>query len=401
MWYEFSLYVVFSSLLSSLFFPNKDAMASLLHLMFIFALGFIARPLGTLILGNVGDRMGRKTALILSILLMTVPTFAIGFLPTYATLGIVAPIILTLLRLLQSFSTGGEFSGTMAYFYEISPRHLRGLTGSLTFCSSQIGNVISSFEFFLMDRHISAATLTSWGWRATFIAGGLVGLVSWYLRRSLNETPLFEMIKSEGKTSKRPIREAFSNYKIRLVKAFCLCALSGSGWYIIFIFSPIYISRVLGWNSKYQLISNALLLLGSALIMPIFGYLANGHIKKMLFFISAIGVMLFSLPLYISAAHFSFATFISLQILMVILLTIQFAILPSILCEIFPLRIRYTCVGISYNFCLVLFGGTAPVVALALTTRLDYHLAPAFILILTSIISLWSYTTIKEESLAH
>jgi MHS family proline/betaine transporter-like MFS transporter len=398
MWYEFSLYVIYSSILSTHFFPNQNSLSSLVHLMFIFSLGFIARPLGTLVLGNIGDRFGRKTGLILSLILMTIPTLTIGFLPSYASIGIAAPILLATLRLLQNFSTGGEFSGTMTYFYEIAPRHLRGLTGSLSFCSSQIGNVISSLEFFFLHRHMSPENLSTWGWRICFIIGGFIGLLGWYLRNSLNESPLFETAKTEGKTSKSPIKEAFSHFKIPMLKAFCLSTLPGCGWYIIFIFSPLYFGRVLGIHPGQQVLINALLLLGSALIMPLFGYLASSPYRKALFITTAVGIMILSLPFYFSAIHFSFAHFIALEIAMILLLTAQFALLPSLLCELFPVRIRYTGVGVSYNFCIVLFGGSAPAVALALTTEENYLLAPAFILIAAAIISLWSYTTLKEEA---
>jgi len=397
MWYEFSLYVIYSSLLSHLFFPQSDTIASLINIMFIFAIGFIARPLGTLLLGYIGDRLGRRKSLILSIILMTIPTFAIGLLPTYAAIGIAAPIFLASLRLLQSFATGGEFSGTMIYFYEIAPRHLRGFTGSLSFCSSQLGNVIASFEFFLLEQHTSYRFLSAWGWRASFIIGGLIGLLSWYLRHSLHETPLFEAIKSEGKTSKNPVREAFLNYKVPMLKAFCISALPAAGWFIIFIFSPLYLAHVLGIHTRYEILINGFLILGSSLIMPFFGHLGDSGYKKILYIFSAIGVMILSLPLYFSAVHFSFTAFVILEIAMIALLTIQFAIIPSILCELFPIRNRYTCVGIGYNFCVVLFGGASPVIALALTTD-SYLLAPAFILIFSAIVSLSAFTTVKEEA---
>lgn len=396
-WYEFSLYIVYSSVLSSLFFPNKDPIASLINIMFIFAIGFIARPIGTLILGHIGDRLGRKNALILSLLLMTIPTFMIGILPTYATLGIGAPILLASLRLFQNLCAGGEFSGTMTYLYEIAPRHLRGLSGSLAFCSSQLGTAICSFEFFFLDQYVSPTTFSIGGWRICFIVGGFIGLLGWYLRNTLHETPLFEMIKTEGKISKKPISEAFSHYKIPMVKAFCLSALSGSGWFIIFVFSPLYLSHILDIHSRYQILINGLLLLGSALLMPLFGYLGSGPYKRALFIFSSIGIMLVSIPLYLSAVHFSFSSFVSLEIVMIILLTAQFALLPSVLCELFPLRIRYSGVGISYNCCIVLFGGASPVIALALAAERDYLLTPAFILIASAILSLWAYTTVKEE----
>lgn len=394
-WYEFSLYIQFATVLGQTFFSHKEPGAALISILIVFAAGFITRPLGTLLLSHIGDRIGRRSALLLSIILMTVPTLGIGIIPSYAAIGITAPLLVAAMRLLQGFATGGEFPGTMVYLYEISPATYRAFSCSLTFCATQFGSIFAIIEFLLLD-YFDPETLFTYMWRVSFITGSLFGFIAWLLRRTLHETPLFEMMKTEKKTALRPVIETFTNQKIALIKGISLSALAAGGWYVVFVFSPLYFGRTFELSTFSQLTMNAVLLLLSSLIMPIFGYLADNSYKQLLFITSAICTILLSIPLYFAAINSSFGTFLSLQVAMVILLTVQFALLPVLLCDMFPVRLRYTCVGISYNFSNLVFGGTIPFSFLALTAKPQFFLAPAFILILISILSIWAYGAIKQ-----
>lgn len=398
-WYEGSLFVLFSTVLGNVFFPQQSPLIALIHIFLLFSIGFVTRPIGTLFFSHIGDKIGRRTALIISIILMTVPTFGIGLTPSYAAIGFAAPFFILLMRLIQGFSTGGEFAGTMCYVYEIAPVHCRGFTGSLTFCASQLGNVFSTIEYLLLEKHLSFQTFTSWGWRISFLMGGLFGLLAWFLRYTLHETPLFEMMKTEGRTSQRPVIEAFKSQKLIMMKAFGLSSFTIAGWYTIFIFSPHY-SKITGLNHRDLLIFNACLLCFSSLLMPLFGYLFDRHYKQTLFFASAITTFVISIPFYFAVSHhyFSIPLFIFTETVLSLLLTIQFAILPTLLAGLFPLRLRYTCLGISYNFCNVLFGGATPFVLLTFTEEIGFYLAPAILLMATALLSLWSYLKIKSLS---
>lgn len=394
-WYEFSLYLLFSPILAAQFFPHQSPGTGLIHILLIFAVGFIARPFGTLFFSHIGDKLGRRTSLICSILLMTIPSFGIGLTPSYASIGIGAPLLLTFFRLIQEFATGGEFAGSMTYLYEITPIRYRRLTGGLTFSSSQLGNVLATLELLLIENFFPTDS-SSWKWRIPFLCGGGLGLIAWYLRSRLHETPLFETSQTEGKVAKKPILESLSLHKKGILTALGITTLTAAGWSIIFIFSPLYLSDILGLTRHQKLFMNSFLLCGSALLIPFFGYLADQHHRKRLFTTSAIGIFLLALPLYFSAQHFSLAAFLSLEVALVLLLTIQFALLPSILCELFPLRVRYTCVGISYNFAIVLFGGWTPFVILLLSDKAKHFLTPAFALMVTALLSLYAYFSIKK-----
>ncbi|MES2274002.1 MAG: MFS transporter [Chlamydiota bacterium] len=398
-WYEFSLYIQFAPLFGTLFFPHATPAASLIHVFFIFALGFLARPIGTLVFSHIGDKLGRRMALISSVMLMTIPSFFISIIPTYAYIGLAAPLLMACMRLTQEFSTGGEYVGTMCYLYEISNKSLRGYMGSWTFFGSQLGLILGIFEFLLLDAFVPAAYLSDFGWRISFFLGGLLGLIAWQLRRHLTETPLFETERTEGKLPKRPVLESLQIHKMGIVKAFFLSAVTSAGWYLIFVFSPAYTTQFLGFSRTDQLLMNGAILLLSTLFLPLFGFLADlGH-KKVLFISSVIGTIFVSYPLYLSLLSSSPKTFILLEIIATLLLTIQFALIPSILCDLFPLRVRYSCVGIGYNSCNLVFGGLAPIVALSLLEKNGQMLLPAFLLIGTALLSLAAFLTVKEKEL--
>lgn len=400
-WYEFSLYIQFAPLFARIFFPSGSLAASLISVFFVFALGFISRPLGTLFFSHVGDKLGRKAALIFSIIFITFPTFAIGLLPTYVSVGIAAPILLALMRLFQGFASGGEFPGLMCYFFEISPKSSRSFVAGLTFFGTQVGTILSIVEFLILERVLSPEDFAAWGWRLSFILGGAVGLIALHLRYRLEETPGFEMIKTEGKLSKRPILEALQEHRRGLAKAFFLSCLTSAGWFLIFVFSPIYLSQMLGMKASQQLYVNGGLLLLSTFFLPLFGYLGDLTYKKTLFVWSGIVVFVLAIPLYFSAAHNSFVIFFILEILMNLLMTVQFALLPVILCELFPLRVRYSSVGLSYNFSNILFGGITPVVALSLTEKTGDLISPAFILMAAAALSVLAFFTITKQDLRH
>lgn len=362
------------------------------------SIGFFARPLGVLFFGHIGDKIGRRASLICSITFMVIPTFGIGLIPSYASIGILAPILLALLRLIQGAATGGEFSGTMTYLYEIAPVKRRFFTGSFTFAAPQLGSVLCTAEYLFVNRIVSPETLVSWGWRVSFLLAAIFGSLIWFLRRTIHETPLFATIKTEGKSSKQPIFESFREHKLEMLQAFGITSLSAAGWSMIFVFSPIYFTTALGLNAHQQLAINAALLFYSGITMPFFGYLADRCSHRQLYFISAIGIFLLCLPLYFSAEHFSLAAFIVIELFMVTFLTIQFALLPTILCELFPLRVRYSCVGISYNLCIILFGAVSPLFVLYLTRHMSHLLTPAFIIMATAVISLWTYITVRPKN---
>ena len=204
-WYDYALYAQFAYIIGVKFFPQTEFVEILTFA--VFAAGFVVRPLGGIIFGQIGDRFGRRIALVLGIMLMAIPTAGIGLLPSYESIGITAPIILVIIRLLQGFSLGGEFSGCIAYIVEHSPADKRGLAGSAAFVSMCLGMLLGlivaqGFTYFLSEEN-----LLSWGWRIPFIVGLFIGLVGLYIRSHLAESPLYKAAKAQGALSRTPLRE--------------------------------------------------------------------------------------------------------------------------------------------------------------------------------------------------
>lgn len=391
-WYEFSLYLHFLPLFSILFFPSTSMISSLLYGLMVFAVGFISRPIGSLFFGFLGDRYGRKFALVLTITLMCIPTFCVGLLPTFAQIGIVAPVLLMLLRVFQGLPTGGEFPGIMCYLVEISSVKERGWMGSWAFVGSQFGSIVSTVEVLLLETKGPVETLTGWNWRLPFIIGGLLGVVGWYLRRSLHETASFERIEQSQKLSPSPIKEAFKKQRRPLVRGFFLSALPLAGWYLIFVFSPIFASQVLGITQGNALLINLLMLTFCSILLPIIGKFATPKLLTL----SSLLIALLS-PFYFWCSHLNFELFLLMQILMILCLSVHFALLPARLAELFPTAVRYTCMGISYNLCNIFFGGAAPLLALSLVQVNASPVAPGVFLSGCALITLFALKRIEKK----
>jgi MHS family proline/betaine transporter-like MFS transporter len=394
-WYEFTLYLHFLPIFASIFFPSSSAANSLTRELLTFAVGFLSRPLGALFFGSLGDRFGRRFALVITIVMMSGPTFLIGLMPTYAQIGIFAPLLLALLRFIQGIPIGGEFSGCMCYLEEISPPKERAYMGSWAFFGSQIGSILSTLEVLFLKAHLPPEDYMSWGWRISFILGGFLGVFGWYLRRSLPETPYFKSLKTEQKLVHTPVRESTRHFSA-LATGFFLSALPVSGWYLIFVFTPLYFSEILGTNFENSLILNVLLLIFCNICLPFAGKLADKLPLKPILISTALGVALLSYPLYFLGSHLSVSNFLLLQILTITLLIFHFALLPKLLSSLFFTSIRYTSIGISYNFSNIIFGGAAPLFALSLIQITGNLAAPGFLLMASALITLTTLFFTKQ-----
>lgn len=390
-WYEFSLYVYFTPLFAALFFPEYGGgLDSITHTFLIFAIGFLSRPLGGIFFGHIGDRLGRRVALLLTLTMMAIPTFLIGVLPTYAAIGFLAPFMLLILRFLQGFPTGGEFPGAICYLIEMSPPNQRAFFGSFSFFGSQIGSILSALEFVLLKMFMSEETFVSWGWRFSFIFGGLLGMTGWYLRNKLVETPSFEALKERKHLVGGPLLESMRRHKAAIAKALLLSILPLSGWYMIFVFTPIYFSQVLEMSFLNTLLVNTGFLVFSSLLMPFFGKLGDRYDMRTLMLLSALTTFLLALPFYTYAIQNSIVLAFIFHTLLIFCVTMQFALLPAVISMLFPTSVRFTCVAMSYNLCNALFGGVTPVLTFSIIQGTQFLTAPAFVLMAAALIALVS-----------
>ncbi len=395
-WYDFSLYGYFAPIISVLFFPTSNQFLSLLATFGVFAIGFLMRPLGGILFGYFGDRVGRKKTLATAVILMAIPTTLIGLLPTYEQIGISAGVLLTICRLLQGLAVGGEFSGSIVYILEHAPTHRRGLYGSWAmfsaFAGLLLGSGVAAITGFLPDN-----LLNTWGWRIPFLLGIVLGGIGLYLRLLMPETPNFVAAQQKRQLVHNPIKHAFKTACLPMFMSIGLVFLPAMGFYLLFVYLSSYMTTFLHIPLRTALSINSLSMLGIILIMPWMGLLSDKIGRKKILYLGAIGFITFSCPLFLLLQQATFMAVLCAQFCFAILVCFAYAAIPATLVELFNTNVRYTAMSFPYNLSNALFGGTAPLVATFLIGMTGNQLAPSFYLIFAGFIMLIFVYLLKES----
>lgn len=390
-WYDYALYAQFSYIIADTFFPNSE-LKEILTLA-IFASGFIVRPFGAIVFGHIGDKFGRKIALSLGIFTMIIPTAAIGLLPSSNSIGIAAPILLTLFRLIQGFSLGGEFSGCIAYVVENSPNKYRGLSGSTAFVSMCIGMLIGSLTADYCRHLFGEEILRAWAWRVPFIIGLGIGIVGIYIRSYLSESKIYEEAKAKGSLSKKPINDILRFNIKQLLIGIGLYLSVTVPFYIITVYMITFVVD-LGYSIEFANRVNVFVLISMICALPISGYLSD-RIGRKPVLTSALMAMFCGTYYIFSSIYSKDPTMIlASSCVLAFILGIYMGPIPTLLVENFPTNIRFTGVSLSYNISAALFGGTAPFAIKTLTNITHIDMFVAFYImffILISMLSLFFY----------
>lgn len=395
-WYEIYLYVYWAPIISQLFF-NNDSLTNLTYTFFIFAVGFLARPIGGFVFGRIGDRIGRRKTLILSVMLMIVPTCITGLLPTYESIGIFAPLSLGIMRFLQSFPAGGEMPGAFCYLYESAPKNNRRFLSSFAMLGPQLGILISTAECLFLEKYLSHEHLIRWGWRISFLAGGLIGFAGLCLRYRLHETPLFKEMQSHTHISRAPITDVLDNYKMSIGKAILFCIFNSSTFYLISITFPIYFNNILPLNYQDNLLLNMFFLILMTIPLPFFGKMGDLYNNKTLL-LSGIGGSVFLLiPLFLSLQYASFFSLVLMMVVFCLFYTITSSLIPYIVADLFPTRDRFTGSSISFNLADAIIGGFTPFLAFYLIHATQNVASCLWIVLGTSLLSALSYCYLKPR----
>jgi MHS family proline/betaine transporter-like MFS transporter len=378
-WYDFALYGYFATTIGSLFFPKFSTFASLMATFGIFAAGFIMRPLGGLIFGHIGDKIGRKNALLWSIYLMAIPTTLIGLLPTYEQIGWLAPFLLTLIRLAQGLSMGGEFTGSMIFVVENAEQHNRGMYGSWVIFSVLLGILIGSAVATLTCYSLSEDQLISWGWRIPFLlsaAGGLVGSV---MRRMVQEPPQFAEAKAQHKEHSTPLLELFKNHSRTIAYVVAMELPLSIGFYLIVTFINSYLTALLNVDKVTSLMMTTWSMVAMGIAIPIAGWFSDKIGRKAVLLSGALGFACFAYPLFVSLEG-SFEQALMAQMALSFIMGVFFAPIPATLVELFPLTVRYSGLAVSHSISMAVFGGSAPLIATWLINQTENNAAPALYL---------------------
>lgn len=386
-WYDYALYGHMAFILSKLFFPGENETAKLLATFGVFAVGFVFRPLGAILFGWMGDRYGRRVSLVVAILMMAIPTGAIGILPTYEQIGIAAPILLTLIRVFQGLSLGGEFSGSITYIVEHAPPDKRGYAGSASVVSLICGFLLGSFVS-MGTAWLMPDTFEIWGWRIPFLLGILIGLVGFYIRTHCEESPLYEQAKRDGTISTTPVRCALTKHWRDMLKTFGMYMAVTMPFYLLSIYLITYTEKELGLPYKQALVINVvamMCMLGTVII----GAMLSDRIgRKRVMVPAVIAMALLIVPIFLVMDMGGFWPVLLAQAAFGLVLGVYIAPVPTVLVESFPTSVRYTGMAIAYNAAAAIFGGTAPMACAWLIASTGSRLSIAFYVVICCIFAL-------------
>ena len=395
-WFDFGVYGYLATTLGAVFFPSDDPTASLLASFAVFAIAFIARPLGGAFFGSRGDRIGRQRTLAGVILLMSAATCAIGLLPGYASIGVAAPALLVVARLLQGLSVGGEFGGASTFLAEYAPRDRRGFFTSWVQASGLLGLVLSSSMVLLLRSNLSEDAMNAWGWRVPFLCAGPLGIVGLYLRLKLEDTPEFRALQRAGGVARAPVRETITRSYRPMLQAIGLTIFPNVAFYSVFTYLQTHMVRQLGFSPGAAGLSTTLTLLAAIALVPPLGLLSDRIGRKPLLVAGCAGYAVLSYPAFLLMNQGLFVVTTGTHIVLGVLLAVYSSAFVATLTELFPPRVRYTGFAIGHNLAAALFGGVAPFLATYLIAITGNALAPAYYLLAATVATLVTLTTIRE-----
>ncbi|HEY2254630.1 MAG TPA: MFS transporter [Variovorax sp.] len=382
-WFDFAIYGLFAVILSKLFFPSGSETASLLLTLATFGVGFAVRPLGGVLLGIYGDRVGRKKALSITIVLMAIGTGMIGLLPSYAAIGIAAPILLVLARLVQGFSAGGEFSGATTMLVEFAAPQRRGFFGSFQMCAQALAFSAAALVAYLLTRNLNAQDLEAWGWRLPFLFGILIGPVGWLIRSKVDESPEFTnyLASTSGATQQAntPLKSVFKEYPREMLASMCICVVGTVSAYVFVFFLPIFAQKQFGLVSTDVNLATFLSTAVLVVFCPLAGHLSDRYGRRAILLPAMVvyGITAYWLFSDFIAAP-SFHSFLVLQLGVSLCMSFFWGPTPIVLTEVFPVKLRSTGSAVAYNLAVLVFGGLAPFVNTWLVKATGSNFAPLY-----------------------
>lgn len=396
-WYDFVVYGFFASVLAQAFFPSRDETASLLLALATFGAGFCTRPLGGLFFGFYADRKGRKAALQLIMFVMTVAIAVIAFAPTYATIGLFAPMLIVIGRLLQGFATGGEFASSTAFLIEVAPAGRRGVYGSLQMVGQGLSILLGTLAGMLVAGVFSAEALHDWAWRLPFFAGLLIGPVGLYVRRHLDETPAFKASPQEEGAA-RAFLDLVRRRGDRLLACFAATIGATISFYVILVYMPTYGKTEMGLSLAQSFVAQAPGLLLLIVLTPLIGALSDAIGRRPLLLASYGMLLLCVYPLFIwLQAERTLLALTVAQTAFCVILSGLFGALSTALAEQFPTHVRTVGLAIAYNVAVMIFGGFAPFIVAWLIDYLATPIAPAFYLMFGAVVGLMGVAGLHER----
>ncbi len=389
-WYDFAVYGYFATSIGRVFFPKEDPIAQLLFAFGVFAIGYLMRPLGGMVIGNIGDRIGRKQALSVSVVLMAIPTFIVGILPGYESIGLAAPILLTICRMLQGLSVGGEYTTSIVFMVENAPSKRRGIAGALAGCGAVLGILLGSATGTALTALMSPESLSSWGWRIPFLLGLVIGFVGLLLRRNIE-------VKNEVAVEKKqPIIETLEHYRPLIAQLAGLSIFNAVTFYLIFVYLVSWLQLEDKMRQEVSLEINTISMVIVIPIMIAAGALSDRIGRKPLLIGTVTAAIFLAYPLFDGMYHQSQMHVQLCQLGFALLIGIYIGSSPTFMVETAPTHIRTTSVALGYNLTVGIVGGLTPLTATWLVHQTHSAIAPAFMIIAAALISFTALLFMKE-----
>ena len=403
-WFDYATYGYLAVVIGQVFFPLADPVAQRIATFSIFALSFILRPIGAMMWGTWGDKYGRRWALSWSILLMTGATFMIALIPPYATIGLAAPLLLLVFRMIQGFSASGEYAGAATFLAEYAPTEKRGMYTSFVPASTATGLLVGSLFVTGMYGVLTLEQIHSWGWRIPFLLALPLGLVGRYIRTHLEDSPAYREMQDQIESGeedtdvKVPVTYVFKHHFHELAIAFGVATLNAVAFYLVLSYMPTYLTEELGMRETPAFIAQSIAL--AVYVASIFGM---GHLSDMVgrrrMLISAcVGFIVLTVPLFLVLGTPTFIPVLAVLVVFNILLTANDGTLATFLAETFPTKVRYTGFALSFNLANAIFGGTAAAISTWLISATGSKLAPAWYLVAVAVMALAGMIAAKERS---
>lgn len=379
-WFDFAIYGYLAPVLAGLFFPAGDRTTQLLSVFAVFAVSFAARPIGAMVFGPLGDRIGRRRTLALVVLLMSGATCAIGLLPTYGVIGVAAPLLLVLCRIAQGFSAGGEYAGASIFLVEHAPPRRRGFYASFIPLSSYAAFLAAVALVTGLTVALPEAAMQSWGWRVPFLLAGIFGVVGLFIRSRVADTPAFKAVEAAGAVPRRPLRDTLRTQWKPLLVIFGIVVTDSVYYYMIWTYMPTYLSEEVGMKYEDALLANSLALTVLLIVVPLAGILSDRIGRKPMLLAAFIGFAVLTLPAFWVAGHGTIGLAIVGQLVFLVPAFLLDTPMSAALAEAFPAEVRYSSGALAYNIGYIV-GGAAPFVSTLLIASTGQVLAPAFYIV--------------------
>lgn len=394
--FDWMIYTTFAVYFAKQFFPADNETATLLSAFVVFAIGFAARPLGGWALGAFADRVGRRSGLMLGIMAMAGSSLVIAVLPTYAHIGLAAPILMALMRMLQGLSVGGEYATATLFLAESAPAGERGYYGSFQFFSVAAGMLAASALAMVMTNTMTREMIEAWGWRIPFALGGCSALVGVWMRRRMEETPAFEKLRREGRVQRRSLWWTWVHYPKAVLRLVGVTVLGAFSFYLFVSFMPVNAIHHAGATPSIAFAASTVAIALFMVAQPIFGALSDRIGRRPQLILFALGYLLFLYPVVMSIGP-GFVSMLLVESFGLLLYGLYTAIAPAVMVELFPTEVRGVGIGANYNLVVAVLGGTTPFL---MTSAEAHHHAGWFLayVCVGALIGLITFWTMPETA---